>query len=101
MNTQLTLETVIARQNGDGLMSSELSANELVMLSISRNSYYGLDESAKIIWDHLAEPRSIAAVVAHLRSQFAVDAETCEREVTAFIQELLKDELVQIVNKTA
>jgi hypothetical protein len=79
------------------LMSSELSENELVMLNIERSSYYGLEDTGKAIWNHLDEPRSIAALIVHLRTRFAVEPETCEREVLAFVNELLKDDLVRVV----
>ncbi len=60
MSEAITLDTVIARRAD--LMSSELSDTELVMLNIERSSYYGVEDTAKAIWDHLDEPRSIAAL---------------------------------------
>jgi Coenzyme PQQ synthesis protein D (PqqD) len=95
MSEAVTLDTVIARR--DDLLTSELSDTELVMLNIDRSSYYGMEDTAKAIWHHLDEPRSIAAVCARLRTQFAVDQETCEREVLAFVNEMVKEELVHVV----
>ena len=96
--TDLTsLTTVIARH--PDLMTSELSDTELVMLNIERGSYYGMADTAKDIWNQLDTPRSIAAVCDQLMTQYAVNRETCEREVLAFVQEMLADELVQVVSK--
>jgi hypothetical protein len=97
MSEPITLDTVIARRTD--LMTSELSETELVMLNIERGSYYGMAETAKVIWNQLDEPRSIATVCAHLRTQFAVDQETCERETLAFVNEILKDDLVRVVEE--
>ena len=96
--TDLTsLTTVIARH--PDLMTSELSDTELVMLNIERGSYDGMADTAKDIWNQLDTPRSIAAVCDQLMTQYAVNRETCEREVLAFVQEMLADELVQVVSK--
>lgn len=92
----ITLDTVIARRAD--LMSAELSNTEVVMLNVQRGAYYGMDETAQAIWSHLDQPRSIAALCAYLLTQFEVDRETCEREVLAFVNEMLKDELVQVVD---
>jgi hypothetical protein len=97
MSEEITLDTVIARRNN--LMTSELSDTELVMLSIERGSYYGLADTAKAIWNYLDKPHSIVAVCAHLRTCFSVEQETCEREVLVFVNEMLKDELVLVVNQ--
>jgi hypothetical protein len=99
MSAGISLETVIARR--PDLMVAELSENELVMLSVQHGSYYGMDETAKVIWDHLSVPRSVTALVDHLLTCFAVDRQTCEREVLAFVNEMLKDELVCVVDGNA
>ncbi len=93
----IALDTVLARR-GD-LITSELSDNELVMLSIPRGQYFGVDETAKAIWDALSGPCSVRELVAHLLTRFAVDRETCEREVSAFVNELLAGELVDVVRR--
>ena len=97
MSELTSLETIIARRAD--LMTSELSDTELVMLNIERGSYYGMADAAKAIWSQLDEPRSIAAVCARLRTQFAVDAETCERETLAFVNEMLKEELIRVMGE--
>ncbi len=96
MNEAITLDTVIARRTD--LMTSELSATELVMLNIERGSYYGMAETAKEIWSQLVEPCPIAAVCVRLRTQYDVDQETCERETLAFVNEMLNDELIRVLD---
>ena len=97
MSESIGLETLIARRSD--LMTSELSDTELVMLNIERGSYYGMVDTAKAIWNQLDEPCSIARVCDNLLTHFAVDRETCEREVLAFVNEMLQDELVHVVEQ--
>ena len=94
MSELASLETVIARRAD--LMTSDLSETELVMLNIERGAYYGMADTAKAIWNHIDAPRSVSDVCARLRTQFAVDRETCERETLAFVNEMLKYDLVRI-----
>ena len=95
--TDLTsLATIIARRTN--LMTSELSDTELVMLNIERGSYYGMAGTSKTIWNLLDEPCSIADVCAQLMTRFDVDRETCERETLAFVNEMLKDDLIRVVD---
>jgi hypothetical protein len=92
-----SLATIIARR--PDLMTSELSETELVMLNIERGSYYGMADTAKDIWNLLETPRSIAAVCDQLLTLYAVDRETCEREVLVFVNEMLAGDLVQVAEK--
>ena len=95
----LTPETIIVRRSD--LMTSELSDTELVMLNIERGSYYGMADTARVIWNYLDQPRSIAQVCDSLLTHYAVDRQTCEQQVLDFVRELLNDDLVHIVDKNA
>lgn len=96
MSDSLTLETVIVRRSD--LITSPLSDTELVMLNIERGSYYGMDETAQAIWNQLEEPRSIVAICDLLLTRYAVDRETCELQVLHFVREMLKEDLVRVVD---
>lgn len=95
MDNSIDLHTILSRR--EDLMTSELSETEVVMLNVERGYYYGMQETAKAIWDHLSEPRSISALSAHLMTIFKVDQEACERDVIAFVNELLNDGLIHVV----
>ena len=88
----ITLDSVIVRRND--LVSEELSDSELVMLNIERRSYYGMHETARVIWNLLDRPRSVGALCEQLLTRFAVDRETCEREVLDFVNDMLNNELI-------
>ena len=90
----LTLDTVVSRRSD--LLSSDLSATELVMMNLDRGFYYGMEESAKAIWERLAGPRTVADLCADLVAYYDIDQATCERDVLGFLGELLKEELIHV-----
>lgn len=90
----LTLNTIVSRRSD--LLSSDLSATEMVMMNLDRGFYYGMEETAKAIWERLAEPRTVADLCADLLAHYDIEQATCEREVLAFVDELLKEELIRV-----
>ena len=75
------------------LLASALD-NELVLLSLTNDKYYGLNPMANKIWSLLEEPRSVDAICTALQADFEVDDATCERDVLAFIERLHHAKLV-------
>jgi hypothetical protein len=55
---------------------------------------YALDEVAEYIWNCIDGESSVADVAAKIAEKFAIDDATAEKDVTAFIDELLENELV-------
>jgi hypothetical protein len=70
----------------------------VVMMSLERGKYYGLDKVGSRIWELLAEPRSVADLCSTLEAEFEVDAETCAADVRAFLTELAGEHLIRIVD---
>lgn len=60
---------------------------EVILMSIEADSYFGLDPIASRIWELLEEPRSLQELTAILTEEYEVDADTCQQDV----QELLDD----------
>jgi len=90
----IDLNTMVVQ--ADGLLSSDLDG-ETVLMSLTRSSYYGLDATARRIWDLIARPLRVADLCDRLADEYAVEREACEREVCAFLTELNKERLVRIV----
>jgi coenzyme PQQ synthesis protein D (PqqD) len=89
----LTLESVVARR------AEPLTApvdGELVMLDPRRSRYFGLDAVGHRIWELLESPRSVGALCTELQREFDVDAESCQGDVLAFLEQLEKAELVEL-----
>jgi len=71
--------------------------DEIVMLSPDRGAYFGLNAVASRIWSLLGEPVTIDALCVALTAEYQVDELTCRREVLAFLRELDRAELVEII----
>jgi hypothetical protein len=77
-------------------LTNDLNDTEMVMLDIERGAYFGLQGVGKAIWDLLETPVTVDELCGHLMEQFEVDAETCRRDVTGFLEELRARELVEV-----
>jgi len=68
---------------------------EAVMMSISRSSYFGLNEVGTRIWGLLAAPASIEQICKCLLEEYEVDEVDCRLQVEAFLGELLRQGIVR------
>ena len=71
--------------------------DELLALNLETSSYYGVDGIGTQVWRLLIDERmAVAEACAALREQYAVDAETCQREVRAFVEQLIDARLLEV-----
>lgn len=89
----------IVRATGDQV-SSQLG-EEVVILGLKDNRYFGLDEVGATIWSLLKEPRSVAAIRDALLGEYETDAETCERDLIALLQQLADHQLIEITHEAS
>jgi hypothetical protein len=69
---------------------------EVFMMDIEQNSFLGLNEVASFIWDFLEEARTPDEIIAAVRENFdAPDPDAVSQDVTAFLETMLKDEMVK------
>jgi Coenzyme PQQ synthesis protein D (PqqD) len=68
---------------------------ETVLLSIERESYFGLRSTGRRIWQLLEQPHTLDTLCAAMIREFEVDPETCRREVAAFVGRLKEEGLVR------
>lgn len=68
------------------------------MMSIEKGDYYGANELGTRIWTLMEQPQSVGALCDGLMQQFEVDETTCQREVLAFMEQLRKNALLQVVD---
>jgi hypothetical protein len=90
----ITLATRVERSSEP---VSAAAGDSLMMFSVERGSYFGLNEVASAIWKKLESPVAVGALCAELRNEFEVAPERCESEVLAFLEKLEKKGLVRIV----
>lgn len=72
--------------------------NELVMMSLEKGTYYGLDAIGSQIWENIATPITIEALCQKLVAQFEVNPEECQADVLAFLNELHQEAMVYEVS---
>jgi hypothetical protein len=94
MNANLTPQTLI-RQKPD-LLTNALD-QDLVLMRLDANRYFGMDPLSRRVWELFAEPRSIHSACQQLCAEFDVTPEQCEQDVTAFMGQLIDAQLVEIV----
>jgi hypothetical protein len=77
-------------------MVSAPMEDELVMISLQRGMYFGLDNIASEIWQRIEKPTRVADLCAWLLEEFEVDPETCTRETLDLLNWLHGQELIKI-----
>ncbi|MBT2709460.1 lasso peptide biosynthesis PqqD family chaperone [Pseudomonas sp. ISL-84] len=82
---------------GKGNIVSSMG-EEKVMLSINNGKYYNLGEMGGEIWELMQEPIQVKQIVSILMSNYEVDQLECEEQVIAFINMLLDEELIEVIN---
>ena len=92
---QLDLATRIAR-NGE-LMDAEMDS-EVVLLHPENSKYYCLNHSSSEIWRFLSESRRISEVCSFLQTEFAIDDDSCRREVLDHVAELVRKDVLHTVS---
>ena len=80
----------------DGVVASDLDG-EVVMMSVERGEYYGLDDIASRIWHLIEIPRSIREICEILSPEYDVERELIEQDVLTFFQDIYEDKLIRIV----
>ena len=70
----------------------------MVILDLKSGMYYGLDLLGARVWSLIEQPATVAAIRDTIMADYDVDAETCERDILAFLRHMETAGLVQISN---
>ena len=70
--------------------------DEVVILSVERGSYFGLDEIGSEIWQRLESPIRVEALCDTLVAKYDADRSIIERDVLALLEKLVAEELVTL-----
>lgn len=76
------------------LVSTDMDG-ETVLMSIEKGMYYGFRQVAARTWELLRAPRTLGELCRTLREEYEVDEETCQRDVSSFVLQLVEHDLVQ------
>ncbi len=97
MDKHANAETLIRRSQD--IVASEIDGEYLIM-SIEQGSYISLRDVSARIWVLLEEPRSFGYLCETLLQEYSVDRETCEAEVSDFLHQMAKDQLITMEKTT-
>lgn len=95
---RLGMDDVLVRSTG--LEAADLDG-ETALLSVAKGSYFGLNDVGSRIWALLERPISPRGLCLRLLEEYDVSPETCEAEVTAYLQALLELDLVARASEEA
>lgn len=79
-------------------VAADLGEGKLALMGLSKGRYYALNAVGRVIWDFLEAPRTHIEIRQQVLEQFQVDAATCERDMDAFLKDLLREGLAETVN---
>jgi hypothetical protein len=91
MNRDVQQGSVIRRATD--IVASEMDGEYLV-LNIEQGSYLALRNVSARIWELLEQPQTLTALMAVLVKEYDVDPHLCEREVVAFLREMIASRLI-------
>lgn len=76
------------------VLSSKID-EEVILMSIEADSYFGLDPVASRIWEILStQPASVDELVAAMMEEYETDEETCRKDVQDFIDDMSGRKLI-------
>jgi hypothetical protein len=90
---QISLQSIIARN--PEIIHNNIDG-EVVIMSITKNNFYGIDKIGSHIWELLENSRSVDEIITVMMQDYEVERETCEKDVIDFLDEALKNELITI-----
>lgn len=92
---ELTLTSIVVQSPGSIVSDMD---GEKVMININNGKYYNLGEVGGVIWDLIKAPIAINQLITAIISEYSVEQADCEEQVGAFLSNLSKEGLIQIVN---
>jgi hypothetical protein len=84
-------DTVLQRKSD--LLFNEID-DEVVMLSIENNEYYGMDKVGSRIWELIKQPVSFKVLVAKLMEEYEVSEQQCSEDILTFLNKLTDKKLI-------
>ena len=86
-------DTAIARQID--LVAADMDG-ETVMINIESGKYFGLDSIGSRIWELIAAPQRVSAVVDRLTEEYVVEREQCLADILIFLNRLYSEGLIRV-----
>jgi len=98
MKTTVSLASTVAAKKEQ--VSCDLG-DEVVILSLQRGVYYGLDPVGAHIWKLLETPRRVSELRDEILAEYEVEPERCETDLLNLLNRLSEEELVEVQDEAA
>jgi Coenzyme PQQ synthesis protein D (PqqD) len=95
---RLSAECIVQR---DAQVIAAEVDQDLVMVSITNGFYYGVTNVGREIWEAIEHPRKVSGIIDELSATYEVDRSSCEEQTLCFLEDLLKENLIQVRNELA
>jgi hypothetical protein len=92
---RVTIESILVQDSEP--VGADLDGGS-VLLSLRAGAYFSFNPVASEIWQMLAEPCQVGQIFATLSDGHDVDAQTIARDVTPFLQTLVDQRLVRVID---
>lgn len=70
--------------------------DDLAMLNEETGQYVVLNDMGKIIWEMIDGDTSLEDIIEELLKTYDVEVQVCRSEVTEFVDELIKQEIIRL-----
>jgi hypothetical protein len=80
-------------------ISSDLGG-EAVILNLKSGVYHGLNEVGASVWNLIQQPKTVSEIKQALLEEYEVEAEQCQNDLVAVLEELFAAGLIVINNET-
>ncbi|GAB4053999.1 PqqD family peptide modification chaperone [Spirosoma litoris] len=79
--------------------SSSVLGKETILLNYELGNYYELNEVGGFIWSLLQDEKtmSIGEIQERMLDEFDVEPSVCQEELMLFVENLLKEKLIEVV----
>lgn len=77
----------------EGFLVSDMGG-EKVMMSVQSGKYFNLGHSGGEIWELLASPTTLEAIVNKLCDEYEIEKEACLNQVASFLKQLADQGLI-------
>ena len=88
---KITLESKV--QRNPEMVSGNMDG-EIVMLSLQRGEYFGLDKVGSRIWELIEHSTAVGNIKHTLLEEYEVDESTCEKDLIEFLEDLENKSLI-------
>ena len=83
----------------DGLVLEAID-DEIVVLDLSNNVYFGLNPIGRMVWAQMEDGQTLGEAVESISEEFDVDRERVDADVRSFIADAVENDLMHPVSAT-